>query len=49
MINKGRKRKVLTLDFHSLPVEVHGHQAGSAAGDWNRFRRKLQRYEWSPG
>ena len=34
MTNKGRKRKTLTLDVDSLPVEVHGHQAGS---EWNKY------------
>ena len=32
MLNGGRRRKTLTLDIDSLPVEVHGHQPGSA---WN--------------
>jgi hypothetical protein len=34
MTNRGRKRKTLTLDVDSLPVEVHGHQAGS---EWNKY------------
>lgn len=32
MSNGGRRRKTLTLDVDSLPVEVHGHQPGS---EWN--------------
>ncbi|HSH46398.1 MAG TPA: transposase, partial [Longimicrobiales bacterium] len=32
MLNDGRRRKTLTLDVDSLPVEVHGHQPGS---EWN--------------
>lgn len=32
MLNGGRRRKTLTLDIDSLPVEVHGHQPGS---EWN--------------
>jgi len=32
MGNDGRRRKALTLDVDSLPVEVHGHQPGS---EWN--------------
>lgn len=32
MLNGGRRRKTLTLDVDSLPVEVHGHQPGS---EWN--------------
>ena len=39
MLNGGRRRKTLTLDVDSLPVEVHGHQLGS---EWNgHYRRRI--------
>jgi len=34
MTNGGRRRKTLTIDVDSLPVEVHGHQVGS---EWNKY------------
>ncbi|GAB4114201.1 MAG: hypothetical protein Tsb0027_02490 [Wenzhouxiangellaceae bacterium] len=34
MSNGRRKRKTLTIDVDSLPVTVHGHQAGS---EWNKY------------
>jgi len=32
--NGRRRRKTLTIDVDSLPVEVHGHQIGS---EWNKY------------
>jgi hypothetical protein len=31
---RGLKRRQMTIDVNSFPIEAHGHQPGSA---WNRF------------
>lgn len=39
LANGGRRRRMLTIDVDSLPVEVHGHQLGS---EWNgHYRRHM--------
>ena len=39
LLNQGHRKQTLTIDVDSLPVEVHGHQFGSA---WNgHYHRRM--------
>jgi len=39
LLNQGRRKRTMTIDVDSLPVEVHGHQHGS---EWNgHYHRRM--------